>query len=766
MSRILNFLLFFVVNCSVFAQSPCLIAEYKFTGNTRDSVGGYHGTNYGATLTADRFGKSNSAYYFNKSDQDHITIPYTPFLLSNYSYSVWVKPNTNPSNGSAYIFLSVGGTGGDQNMQIENNQDNALLGYLTGFTITAYNINGNLRAGVATGSLPTVGNWYHVVCTRDSNFFKIYLNGCLVSTSPSTNGSLPYYGDPSTRNAEIGMRNNDSRWFDGALDDVGIYNCALDAKEVAKLYNDYKPFKASNDTSICLAAFKPFKLKASRNYCAYKWIDVSNRKNILGTDSNLLININKTTVFRVFNHIGDSATVKVTISDNEIVLPRDTIYCDSFTRTITLAGGHKYLWSNNDSGNSITIKSPGTYWVKKVGSNLCNATDTIVIGVAKPKKINLGRDTTLCPNFSLVLNSDLIQKRYSWNTGDTMRSKKIVNPGTYVLNGTDANNCQTSDTIVIKVFILPQFSLGRDTSFCGNFQMTLKAHDSSILNAWSNGSNQKQLNISSQGLYWVNSTFPNGCKIIDTINVQSNPKPTVKLIDTFKICSGESVILRVNKYKKVVWNGAISDTFLSINSSGRYIVEVENEFGCTAKDTSWVIVYPKAKAKFTTNYTELPLLKANFKFTNLASGYTSLKYDFGDGNYSDSTDPYHFYKSLGYFKVHQFALDSNGCHDTATLQLFVFDDFKIFFPNSFSPNNDGFNDVFYPGFTGVDGEDYELMVFNRWGELLFISNDTKIGWDGKYKGEIVEQGVYLYILKLRTSRKTKMSYSGTFTLLR
>src|SRR5690606_29779606 len=161
-----------------------------------------------------RFGNPNSAYRFI---DDYISIPHQPFFLPNYSYAMWVRPLAHPSAGNAFIYFSVGGIGGDQNVQIENNQNNYALGYLTGFTITAYNINGNLRAGVATGSLPKLGEWYHVVCTRDTNFYKIYLNGCLVSVSKNLNGSLPFYGN-SAHAAKIGSRNDGSKPFNGDLD--------------------------------------------------------------------------------------------------------------------------------------------------------------------------------------------------------------------------------------------------------------------------------------------------------------------------------------------------------------------------------------------------------------------------------------------------------------------------------------------------------------------------------------------------------------------
>lgn len=90
-------------------------------------------------------------------------------------------------------------------------------------------------------------------------------------------------------------------------------------------------------------------------------------------------------------------------------------------------------------------------------------------------------------------------------------------------------------------------------------------------------------------------------------------------------------------------------------------------------------------------------------------------------------------------------------------------DMTIFIPNAFTPNNDGLNDVF--GAVGEGIKDYHLIIYNRWGEKVFESNDVNNKWDGKYKGESVELGTYSYSLEAKSERQKNYHKSGTVTVV-
>lgn len=210
--------------------NPGLVASYSFSGNANDnSLNGNHGTVNGATLTADRFAVANSAYQFNGSSST-ISIPATNLQLSNYTYSIWVKPASSPASGSATSILSIGSAGADQFILL-GNAYNSNTGWIGG----GYHIGGT-NSLYKNGSLPTVNTWSHLTLTRDNSNIKLYINGVL-SGSVSTNGNKPDYGANSgIVAAMLGARTNLIQFFQGALDDIRIYNRALSATEVTDLY--------------------------------------------------------------------------------------------------------------------------------------------------------------------------------------------------------------------------------------------------------------------------------------------------------------------------------------------------------------------------------------------------------------------------------------------------------------------------------------------------------------------------------------------------
>ena len=225
----------------------------------------------------------------------------------------------------------------------------------------------------------------------------------------------------------------------------------------------------------------------------------------------------------------------------------------------------------------------------------------------------------------------------------------------------------------------------------------------------------------------------------------------------------------------------MSDPVYTYYNEGTYNVTLTvTGYGEDQEDSytveSAVTVSAPAFAAFTVTPTEVSVPDQPMFTLNLSQNATSYEWWFGDGEYSLEENPTHYYQEEGVYDITLIAYNPAGCHDTVTVPAAVqaqADGF-IDFPNAFTPNLNGSsggyydpesfdNDVFRPVYKGVT--EYNLQVYNKWGEILFESEDVLMGWDGYYKGSIVKEDVYVWKVKVRFSDGTRLVEAGDVTLL-
>lgn len=149
-------------------------------------------------------------------------------------------------------------------------------------------------------------------------------------------------------------------------------------------------------------------------------------------------------------------------------------------------------------------------------------------------------------------------------------------------------------------------------------------------------------------------------------------------------------------------------------------------------------------------------------FVDQSSGSTTWHWDFGDGNSDTSQNPNHTYS--GDSETYQVTLiitNANGCVGSGTKTVELFHDINV--PNIITPNNDGINDAFFIKTAGI--KSYQLVIVNRWGNVVFKSTDPQIIWDGTIDGQQASEGVYFYTLNVSSSTKD-YKFQGNVTLIR
>lgn len=191
-----------------------------------------------------------------------------------------------------------------------------------------------------------------------------------------------------------------------------------------------------------------------------------------------------------------------------------------------------------------------------------------------------------------------------------------------------------------------------------------------------------------------------------------------------------------------------SDPYHLYTTPGVYDVTliIATTNGCISVDTISILgavtVNPSPTAGFSVSDTSVSIFTPYISTIDLSIGADSCFMDFGDGYTTNNCDAGHTYWAYGEYTITQIVWNEFGCPDTAQINVEVTPEFRIFVPNTFTPNGNGLNDIFMPAIMGV--EQYHFMVFDRWGMLIFETYDIFSGWDGRFKGNLCQEDVYVW----------------------
>lgn len=270
-----------------------------------------------------------------------------------------------------------------------------------------------------------------------------------------------------------------------------------------------------------------------------------------------------------------------------------------------------------------------------------------------------------------------------------------------------------------------------------------------------------------------------GCKDEDTIVVTVHEVPNVMAGSSSEIlCEGENVTLEGSGTADLyVWDNDVIDgiPFLPPEGTTTYTVVGAN-FPSGCKDSATIDITvnnvppPLADFDFTPEF--LDIENTEVSFINLSMHADSYTWNFGYGSPTSSEfSPVHNFPEEGNitYWVKLTAMNDMGCESTISKPVKIEDILYYFIPNAFTPDGDSFNDSFKPVFaSGLDIYDYHLMIFNRWGEMVFESYDVEYGWTGTY-GDLglVEDGVYIWRVDFGENMSDKQHHNiGQVTVLR
>ncbi len=452
----------------------------------------------------------------------------------------------------------------------------------------------------------------------------------------------------------------------------------------------------------------------------------------------------------------DSDSVVVSVRDLPVVdLGADTALCAD---SIMLSSAFNYtspsyLWHNGSTASSQMVYTSGIYWLE-VTDGGCKGIDSIDVMLDAALAVDLGNDTGICDrDIPLTLSSPQpAGTQYLWSTGLTTPSIDVTRTDRYWLEVT-LGDCKGSDTIHVDVIPTQGIHIGNDSFICEGQPVSIGDVIAGATYLWNTGSTESVITVSESGTYWLTADVA-GCRVSDTVEITVMPLPAPDLGPDDDICPEQVIVLdAAEANSSYQWSTGDTTSSLEVRSAGTYWVSVRSGYGCVGSDTITFTYHPLPFVLLpgdTTVCEEQPLVLQAFT-THSDSVLWS------DGNVSQAVTVRYggTYIATG---INKCGTDS----DTISVKQIFCD---IWLPNAFTPDGDGLNDVFRVLGNVGRLENFNLSVFNRWGEQVFYTTDKYAGWDGQYKGVEASVGVYVYMLEYIIGGKPVLQ-KGNLTLLR
>lgn len=487
--------------------------------------------------------------------------------------------------------------------------------------------------------------------------------------------------------------------------------------------------------------------------------------------------------------------VTVTVNPLPVIEGGENVtICNGAPVTLNASGagaGGSYEWTGGVTDSTAFFPTTtATYTVTGTDANGCQNTDVVIVTVNPLPAINAGMDAAICIGEAITLTGTGAGAggTYVWDYGvvNGVSFEPTVTT-TYTVVGTDVNGCENSDAVSITVNPLPTITAGDDAAICIGGTITLSGGGAGLGGTydWSGGVvDGVPFAPTATEFYTVVGTDVNGCSNTDDMLLTVNPLPTVAFeADTLMGCAPFLVnfdpLVPGVTYE---WSfgdgmdgtgGGVSHTF---NASGLFDVTltVTSAEGCVNTTTynEYIDITTTPVADFYFSPDEITKANTAVEFTNTSMDADTYSWKFGDGTeVSTLENPIHVYPLVGdvNYTVELTAMNSHGCKDVAKETIFIKDILLYFIPNTFTPDGDTFNESFKPIFdSGLDIYDYHLLIFNRWGEIMFESYNVDQGWDGTYGGrKIATDGIYVWRIEFGETMSDKTHFvEGHVNLMR
>jgi gliding motility-associated-like protein len=464
--------------------------------------------------------------------------------------------------------------------------------------------------------------------------------------------------------------------------------------------------------------------------------------------------------------------VFINTGTGEVDLSASTAGSYSVNNTIAAAGGCPQVAASSPieiiAGDNAVLTYSSSVFCKTAGSD----PDPTVTGT--------GGGTYSATPAGLVINA-----------GSGTIDLALSSPGSYVITYTTPGTCPVSATFNSSIINAPIAIFNYSAaSFCEN-----EMNPTPILGAGASAgtfssspaglvfvntnTGEINLNASAPGTYTLTNFIAaaGGCAEVtesNTVNIYNSP---VVLLSPATVCFGNSAILTASGATTYTWspgtglsqtNGnpvTANPTVTTIYT----VVGTEATTACTDTTTVTLTVLPKPEASFSWEPQFLTLENPMANFTAVSSsGATSWQWDFAGLDSAFTANPSFTFPDVGSYDITLF-VDNGICSNQTQSTIIVRSEFAFYVPNAFTPDDGKFNGVFVPVGADLDHlQQYNMIIFNRWGEIIFTTSSPSEGWNGmkNNRGEVLQQGTYIYKIDLIDDKGERFSFMGHVSLIK
>ena len=448
-------------------------------------------------------------------------------------------------------------------------------------------------------------------------------------------------------------------------------------------------------------------------------------------------------------------------------LGTDTLICaDSFELTLSGNPNHyHYEWSTGDTTRQITVDTPGVYVLKSWFADSCEVVDSILVEQLVPGTLDLGEDVDVCPSdLPYSLSAGIEQGTFLWSTGDTLSGITIEEGGAYWVEVSTPCG-QYRDTIAVRVLYPPLLGIEPDTLICDEaVDILLEAGEGYDGYEWSMGVQGRQIRITSPGWYWVEGTYACG-SIRDSILVRLGQLEALDLGADTVLCLSEPLLLEAPAWFETYrWSTGATSPSITVGDYGVYALEAGYECGIL-RDTIRVTAPPEWSVR-APKHLLLPWDSTRTILVEESGAADALAYHWSPSEGLSCTDCLRPEVSPTYTRDYELEVEDNyGCRQVLQVSVEVVVPHHIYFPNAFSPNDDGINDFFSPLYGDEVINVHAMQIFNRWGDMVYSATDG-FKWDGRWQGHPAALGVYVYQADVEFADGNREIVSGEVLLVR